>query len=56
MSFSRLIKAEDGPVTDSDGTQKWYQDGKLHRDDGPAVIYPDGTQYWYQNGVEVEPF
>ncbi len=25
--------------------------GKLHRDDGPATIWPDGTQYWYQHGV-----
>jgi hypothetical protein len=24
--------------------------GKLHRDDGPATIYPDGSQYWYRNG------
>jgi hypothetical protein len=24
--------------------------GHLHRDGGPAAIYPDGRQYWYQNG------
>jgi hypothetical protein len=24
--------------------------GRLHRDDGPAAIYPDGTQCWYQDG------
>ena len=24
--------------------------GKLHRDDGPALIYLDGMQCWYQNG------
>jgi hypothetical protein len=24
--------------------------GELHRDDGPAAIYPDGRQYWYRNG------
>ncbi len=28
----------------------WYQDGELHRDDGPAIIEPDGTQHWYQHG------
>ncbi len=29
-----------------------YKDrhGKLHRDDGPALIRPDGTQVWYQHG------
>ncbi len=24
--------------------------GELHRDDGPARIWPDGTQRWYQHG------
>ncbi len=24
--------------------------GKLHREDGPAVIEPDGTQEWYRHG------
>jgi hypothetical protein len=23
----------------------------LHREDGPAVIWPHGTKEWYQNGV-----
>jgi len=26
-----------------DGTQEWYHHGKLHREDGPAVIYPEGS-------------
>ncbi len=26
------------------------EDGRLHRDDGPAWILPDGTQSWYQHG------
>jgi len=33
---------------------EWYQDGKLHRIDGPAVEYTygytDGYTAWYQNG------
>ncbi len=37
---------KNGKRTSSDGTQMWYKDDKLHREDGPAVIYPDGTQYW----------
>lgn len=33
------------------GTIKWYnEEGKLHREDGPAVEYSYGTKYWYQNG------
>ena len=35
----------------SNGTIKYFNDeGKLHREDGPAVIYPDGTKFWYVNG------
>jgi hypothetical protein len=31
-------------------TAEWKdKDGRLHRDDGPAVIKPDGTQEWYQH-------
>jgi len=28
----------------------WYQNGKLHRLDGPAVEWTDGTEHWRQNG------
>jgi hypothetical protein len=33
------------------GTKVWYFNGKLHREDGPAVEYPNGTKVWYFNGV-----
>jgi hypothetical protein len=36
-------------TTRSDGTQSWYLNELLHREDGPAIIYPDGTQYWFLN-------
>ena len=26
-------------------------DGRLHRDDGPAVEYANGRRFWYQNGL-----
>jgi hypothetical protein len=32
------------------GTQEWYLNDKLHREDGPAVIWASGTQYWFLNG------
>jgi antitoxin component YwqK of YwqJK toxin-antitoxin module len=31
------------------GTKYWYLNGKLHREDGPAVEYSNGTKYWYLN-------
>ena len=45
-----LAHRDDGEpaTTFTDGTQMWYQHGKFHREDGPAVIYADGTQMWYQ--------
>ncbi len=39
-----------GKYSDSDGTQRWYKDGKRHREDGPAYINPNGTQSWYKDG------
>ena len=31
-----------------DGTMFWYQNGKFHRIDGPALEYTDGTKIWLQ--------
>jgi hypothetical protein len=27
------------------------RNGQLHREDGPAVIYPNGSYHWYRNGA-----
>jgi len=27
----------------------WFQNGKYHRLDGPAIEYKNGTKHWYQN-------
>ena len=35
---------------DEYGNKKWYQHGKLHREDGPAVEYADGFKELYQHG------
>ncbi|WP_026606718.1 hypothetical protein [Methylocapsa acidiphila] len=34
-------------------TQIWFEDGKVHRVDGPAVISPDGVERWYLHGKEI---
>ena len=31
------------------GTKAWYLNGKLHREDGPAIEYADGTKAWCLN-------
>ena len=33
-----------------DGSKSWYLNGKLHREDGPAIEWADGSKYWYLNG------
>jgi len=37
-------------IVSPDGTQHWFLNGNLHREDGPAVVWADGTQYWCLNG------
>ena len=33
-----------------DGYKEWFLNGKLHREDGPAIEYASGTKFWYLNG------
>ena len=35
------------------GTKIWMINGKLHREDGPAVEREDGRKYWYIDNKEV---
>jgi hypothetical protein len=35
---------------DDKGTVRYFLNGKLHREDGPAIEYADGDKYWYING------
>ena len=32
------------------GNKYWYLNGKLHREDGPAIEYANGGERWYMNG------
>ena len=41
----------DGPITDAYGTKRWRKDGKLHREDGPAVEWDNGSEEWYINDI-----
>ena len=35
------------------GSKFWSLNGKLHREDGPAVEYADGGKSWYLNDKRV---
>ena len=37
------VKVEDN------GDRCWYLNGKLHREDGPAIEFTNGTRYWCLN-------
>ena len=41
---------KNGLKVDKCGTKRWYKNGKLHREDGPASEYANGDKYWYKNG------
>jgi len=34
----------------SDGTEKWFKNSKLHRENGPAIVYPYGPEEYYHFG------
>jgi hypothetical protein len=36
-------------IISTTGTKSWYLNGKLHREDGPAVEYANGDKDWYLN-------
>jgi len=46
----RVPKGFTGIIKWPDETKEWYQNGLLHREDGPARIYIIGTKIWFQNG------
>ena len=39
-----------GTLTYPQGSREWYRNGKLHREDGPALERSDGTKEWYKEG------
>ena len=38
------------PIISADGSQSWYNNGKRHRVDGPAIIKANGYKAWYIDG------
>lgn len=51
--YTHIIRPNDLPnVILADGTQKWYEEFRcqLHRENGPAVIYPNGETEMYIKG------
>jgi hypothetical protein len=38
-------------ITNILGERGWYENGYLHREDGPAIERPNGTKAWYYRGI-----
>ena len=36
----------------ADGSKHWFFNGKLHREDGPAIEWANGYKIWYLNGTQ----
>jgi hypothetical protein len=55
MNWNRLYDAppRDGFHRAYNGHRTWYRDGKLHREDGPAIIELLGKGYWFINGQNI---
>jgi len=34
----------------TNGAKYWYLNGKLHREDGPAIEHTSGNKHWFLNG------
>ena len=51
--FYRLDKTKLNGCYRVDGVSNWYKDGKLHREDGPAVRLRDGKVFYYFDNVKI---
>jgi len=44
-------RLKEPPEIDEDGSKVWRdKEGRLHRENGPAIIWKDGSMFWYKNG------
>ncbi len=51
-----LLHCDNGPAFSSCGRSIWYQNGKIHRIDGPAIIdYNLKIEHYYLYGKEIYP-
>jgi flagellar basal body rod protein FlgG len=46
-----MTQLTNGSYLHDDGDIHWYnEEGQLHKEDGPAVIWANGNSYWFLNG------
>jgi hypothetical protein len=46
-----VLHREGGPAVEyTNGTKRWFKEGKCHREDGPAHEFSDGGKDWFLEG------
>jgi hypothetical protein len=50
LTKEQLFECQPNYIIRKNGDQLWYQKGRLHRNEAPAVEEHSGTKKWYQNG------
>jgi hypothetical protein len=52
MNIAKTIEHGNGIIEEvyENGGIKWYKDGVLHKDNGPAMLWDGGYEAWYKNG------
>ena len=51
ITLDELYNLTNDKIVRNNGTIEYYQNGRLHCEDGPAIELADGDKAWYKNGV-----
>lgn len=51
--FSTREKIRNGLYRSLAGTLYYYTDDLIHRENGPAIIFPNGTKSWFNRGKRI---
>jgi len=41
-------------IIENGAWRAWFLNGKIHREDGPAVEYVDGKRVWYEHNIIIK--
>ena len=50
ITLDELYELTSGKFVRNNGDIEYYQNGRFHRENGPAVEYVNGYKAWYKNG------
>ncbi len=50
--YSNERNLPDGSYIDKHGDVCYVKNGRIHRDDGPAIVRDNGNKFWYKNGKQ----